>query len=150
MTKGERRGADIRNVKWVVVLGGGHTSVPRLPAASKISKASLARLVEGIRQRTSVFALRATPGQGGQRSEGRGQRTEFRIADFGLRISKKAENRDFPVGVAFSHDLAISTASTVSTIHCLPFTVHRSPLTVHHLPFMNFQLTIRPIDDLTT
>ena len=32
---------------------------------------------------------------------------EFRIADFGFRISKKAENRDFPVGAAFSRDLAI-------------------------------------------
>ena len=49
MTKGERRGPDIRNLKWMVVLGGGHTSYLRLPAMSKISKASLARLVEGIR-----------------------------------------------------------------------------------------------------
>jgi hypothetical protein len=33
-----------------------------------------------------------------------GQRAEFRIADCGLRISKKAENRDSPVGAAFSRD----------------------------------------------
>ena len=39
--------------------------------------------------------------------EGRRQMAEFRIADFGFRISKKAENRDFPVGAAFSRDLAI-------------------------------------------
>jgi len=29
----------------------------------------------------------------------------LRISDFGLRISKKAENRDYPVGAAFSRDL---------------------------------------------
>ncbi len=39
----------IRNVKWVVVLGGGHTSDPALPEISQLSHASLARLMEGIR-----------------------------------------------------------------------------------------------------
>jgi uncharacterized SAM-binding protein YcdF (DUF218 family) len=39
----------IQNVKWVVVLGGGHTSDPTLPAISQLSGASLARLAEGIR-----------------------------------------------------------------------------------------------------
>ncbi len=39
----------IQNVKWVVVLGGGHTSDPALPAISQLSRASLARLVEGMR-----------------------------------------------------------------------------------------------------
>jgi len=37
------------DVKWVVVLGGGHTSDPRLPATGQISGSSLVRLVEGIR-----------------------------------------------------------------------------------------------------
>jgi len=36
-------------VQWVVVLGGGHTSDPELPATGQISDASLSRLVEGIR-----------------------------------------------------------------------------------------------------
>ena len=36
------------DVKWIVVLGGGHTSDPYLPAASRLSSESLARLVEGI------------------------------------------------------------------------------------------------------
>jgi len=36
------------DVKWIVVLGGGHTSDPCLPAASRLSTESLARLVEGI------------------------------------------------------------------------------------------------------
>jgi len=36
-------------VKWVVVLGGGHISDPKLPITSQISEASLVRLVEGIR-----------------------------------------------------------------------------------------------------
>lgn len=37
------------NAKWVVVLGGGHTTDPRLPATSIIGSSSLHRLVEGIR-----------------------------------------------------------------------------------------------------
>jgi len=36
-------------VKYIVVLGGGHTSDLNLPAASQLSSASLVRLVEGIR-----------------------------------------------------------------------------------------------------
>jgi uncharacterized SAM-binding protein YcdF (DUF218 family) len=39
----------IKDVKWVVVLGGGHTSNPELPANAQIGSSSLARLVEGIR-----------------------------------------------------------------------------------------------------
>jgi len=34
---------------YIVVLGGGHTTDPRLPANAQLSSASLARLVEGIR-----------------------------------------------------------------------------------------------------
>lgn len=40
---------NIHNIKWIVVLGGGHTSAPKLPVTSQLSEASLARLVEGIR-----------------------------------------------------------------------------------------------------
>jgi uncharacterized SAM-binding protein YcdF (DUF218 family) len=36
-------------VKWVVVLGGGHISDPKLPATGQIGATTLARLVEGIR-----------------------------------------------------------------------------------------------------
>jgi uncharacterized SAM-binding protein YcdF (DUF218 family) len=35
--------------KWVVVLGGGHISNPRLPVTSQITNSALSRLVEGIR-----------------------------------------------------------------------------------------------------
>ena len=35
--------------KWIVVLGGGHRSDPRLPANSQISAAALGRVVEGVR-----------------------------------------------------------------------------------------------------
>ncbi|MBW1698681.1 MAG: envelope biogenesis factor ElyC [Deltaproteobacteria bacterium] len=38
-----------QDIKWVVVLGGGHTSNPKLPSTSQLSYASIARLVEGIR-----------------------------------------------------------------------------------------------------
>ena len=40
---------DMHHVKWVVVLGGGHTSDPQLPITSQLSDASTARLIEGIR-----------------------------------------------------------------------------------------------------
>jgi len=42
-------GQSIQNVKWIVVLGGGHSSDPELPVTSQLSEASLARVVEGIR-----------------------------------------------------------------------------------------------------
>jgi uncharacterized SAM-binding protein YcdF (DUF218 family) len=35
--------------KWIVVLGGGHVSDPRLPANSQISAGALGRVVEGVR-----------------------------------------------------------------------------------------------------
>lgn len=41
--------ADARDAKWVVVLGGGHTSDPQLAVTSQIEEETLARLVEGIR-----------------------------------------------------------------------------------------------------
>ena len=37
------------SIRWIVVLGGGLASDPRLPANSQISAATLARLVEGVR-----------------------------------------------------------------------------------------------------
>lgn len=38
----------ISDVKWIVVLGGGHISDPNLPAASRLSGDSLIRTVEGV------------------------------------------------------------------------------------------------------
>ena len=38
-----------QNIKWVVVLGGGHSTDPKLSITDKLSDASLVRLVEGIR-----------------------------------------------------------------------------------------------------
>ena len=35
--------------RWIVVLGGGHASDPRLPANSQISNVALSRVVEGVR-----------------------------------------------------------------------------------------------------
>jgi len=40
---------DISDVKWVVVLGGGHHSDSELSVTSQLSESSLSRLVEGIR-----------------------------------------------------------------------------------------------------
>ncbi|MFH1079334.1 MAG: envelope biogenesis factor ElyC [Pseudomonadota bacterium] len=38
-----------QKVKWIVVLGGGHTSDPGLPVTSQISFESLARMTEAVR-----------------------------------------------------------------------------------------------------
>jgi uncharacterized SAM-binding protein YcdF (DUF218 family) len=35
--------------RWIIVLGGGHVSDPRLPPNSQISEAALGRVVEGVR-----------------------------------------------------------------------------------------------------
>ena len=45
---------DLAEVKWIAVLGGGHTSVPQMPANSQLSGSSLSRLVEGIRAHKSL------------------------------------------------------------------------------------------------
>ncbi|MBI2471802.1 MAG: YdcF family protein [Planctomycetes bacterium] len=39
----------VPQVKWIVVLGGGHTSDPKIPITSQLSDASLFRLIEAIR-----------------------------------------------------------------------------------------------------
>lgn len=39
----------ISEVKWIVVLGGGHRLDERLPANERLSSTSLARLIEGLR-----------------------------------------------------------------------------------------------------
>jgi uncharacterized SAM-binding protein YcdF (DUF218 family) len=43
-------------IRWVVVLGGGHTTDPNIPATSQLSETTRTRLLEGIRY------LRALPG----------------------------------------------------------------------------------------
>jgi uncharacterized SAM-binding protein YcdF (DUF218 family) len=40
---------DLPEIRWIVVLGGGHTSDPQMPANSQLWGPSLCRLVEGIR-----------------------------------------------------------------------------------------------------
>jgi len=44
----------LEDVKWIVVLGGGHNSDSRYPANDQLSGASLSRLVEGIRIHNSL------------------------------------------------------------------------------------------------
>lgn len=45
---------DLQDVRWVVVLGGGHNSDPKLPSTGQISGSSLARLIEGIRIQKNI------------------------------------------------------------------------------------------------
>jgi uncharacterized SAM-binding protein YcdF (DUF218 family) len=50
--------ARARQARWIVVLGGGHTSVPSLPATSQLNPGTLARLVEGVRLKRQLPAAR--------------------------------------------------------------------------------------------
>jgi len=43
------RSASNTSAKWIVILGGGHTADPRLPANAQLSDATRSRLIEGIR-----------------------------------------------------------------------------------------------------
>jgi uncharacterized SAM-binding protein YcdF (DUF218 family) len=45
---------DLPEIRWIVVLGGGHTADPQMPANSQLYHTSLARLVEGIRLHLSL------------------------------------------------------------------------------------------------
>jgi uncharacterized SAM-binding protein YcdF (DUF218 family) len=45
---------DLAEVRWIAVLGGGHTSDPQMPSNSQLSGSSLSRLVEGIRAHKSL------------------------------------------------------------------------------------------------
>lgn len=40
----------VPEVPWVVVLGGGHSGTDKLPPTARLNRATLARLVEGVRQ----------------------------------------------------------------------------------------------------
>ncbi len=40
---------NVNSIKFIVVLGGGHNSDPKLPITSQINKETLVRLIEGIR-----------------------------------------------------------------------------------------------------
>ena len=44
-----RAGEGSTSPQWIVVLGGGHVSDPRLPVTSQISQPALGRVVEGVR-----------------------------------------------------------------------------------------------------
>ncbi len=52
------------DVRWVVVLGGGHTLDPRIPPASQLSSSSLVRLIEGIRLYRSIPGSRLIVSEG--------------------------------------------------------------------------------------
>src|SRR3990172_2218739 len=47
-------GEVVPQVRWVVVLGGGHISDPKIPVTSQLSDASLVRLIEAIRLHNQI------------------------------------------------------------------------------------------------
>ena len=44
----------VPQVRWIVVLGGGHISDPKIPVTSQLSGASLVRLIEAIRLHNQI------------------------------------------------------------------------------------------------
>ncbi len=44
----------VPQVRWIVVLGGGHISDPKIPVTSQLSDASLIRLIEAIRLHNQI------------------------------------------------------------------------------------------------
>ena len=46
--------SNLSQIKWIVVLGGGHVSDPNQPGNNQLSGPSLARLVEGLRLHNSL------------------------------------------------------------------------------------------------
>jgi uncharacterized SAM-binding protein YcdF (DUF218 family) len=58
-------GVDAATPKWIVVLGGGHMSDPRLPVTSQISRPALERLVEGVRLYKAIPGSRLLLSGGG-------------------------------------------------------------------------------------
>ena len=53
-----QRTAGDTSPKWIVVLGGGHVSDPRLPVTSQISPTALGRLIEGVRLYKAIAGSR--------------------------------------------------------------------------------------------
>ena len=47
-------------VRWIVVLGGGHISDPKIPITSQLSEASLVRLIEAIRLHNQIPGSKLT------------------------------------------------------------------------------------------
>jgi uncharacterized SAM-binding protein YcdF (DUF218 family) len=47
-------GEVVPQVRWIVVLGGGHISDPKIPITSQLSGASLVRLIEAIRLHNQI------------------------------------------------------------------------------------------------
>lgn len=48
-TRGEPRLSTVGTpVKWIVVLGGGHTADPNIPPSSQLDRSTMVRLVEGV------------------------------------------------------------------------------------------------------
>jgi uncharacterized SAM-binding protein YcdF (DUF218 family) len=52
------RDAEARQARWIVILSGGHTFDPQLPATSELNPITLARLVEGVRLKQQLPAAR--------------------------------------------------------------------------------------------
>ncbi|MCX5892412.1 MAG: envelope biogenesis factor ElyC [Deltaproteobacteria bacterium] len=49
LTAGQAGPKEVQAIKYIVVLGGGHTSDPKLPVTSQIGSESLCRVLEGVR-----------------------------------------------------------------------------------------------------
>ncbi|HHT9137430.1 MAG TPA: ElyC/SanA/YdcF family protein [Candidatus Wunengus sp. YC60] len=57
-------GEVVPQVRWIVVLGGGHTSDPKIPITSQLSGPSLSRLVEAVRLHNQIPGSRLILSEG--------------------------------------------------------------------------------------
>lgn len=87
-----------QSIRWIVVLGGGHTTDNRLPANTQLSDPSLIRLIEGIRLHRQISGSRLLLSGGGVYSEGTDAETMSQAAiSLGVKsedIVLESESRD--------------------------------------------------------
>ncbi len=115
----------VREVRWIVVLGGGHRAASDLPPNSQLSNASLFRVVEAVRLHRMLPATRILFSGG---------RTLDSTAD--ARVSSAAA---LSMGVA-PHDVSLSVEprSTAEEMACLHSIIGATPFimvtTAMHMP----------------
>jgi uncharacterized SAM-binding protein YcdF (DUF218 family) len=68
------------DVKWIVVLGAGHTNDPRLPATLQLGASSLTRLIEGLRLHRLLPGTKVILAEGGNPGELSGAKIMVEVA----------------------------------------------------------------------
>ena len=75
-----RNAENYTDVKWIVVLGGGHTNDPRLPATLQLNQPSLIRLIEGLRLHRLLPGTKVILSEGGYPGQSSGAKIMVEVA----------------------------------------------------------------------